>query len=291
MDEQANVGNMEELKKYLEANGLDINLVLNSSFVKEKFDVHNKEYNGKGFFVYFEEAENIISSRIREFQDGSVSNGPRFRIKRAENKIEVEEIAESKGTFEHSMDFPVGEPYEMYQITKTIYSLDGKGELTDKKIGRVEGTSKEMVKEENITKYESPISELQDSINKLEEENKKQKKMLEKTLKFAEEVKNSIVGHIFFGRKLEALNEGKENENSREINENEEAQENNVSPYEKTISQLKAKYAELCKENAELKKMLSQTLNFAEEVKKSAFGQIFFGRKLNNLYKNDENER
>lgn len=43
MDEQANARNMEKLKKYLEANGLDTKLVSNSSFVKEKFDVHNKE--------------------------------------------------------------------------------------------------------------------------------------------------------------------------------------------------------------------------------------------------------
>ena len=290
MNQQENAINIEELKKYLEANGLDTNLVSNSSFIKEKFDVHNKEYNGRRFFVYFEENENIISSRIREFQAGYVSSGPKFRIKKDENKgtIEVEEIAESQGI---SMD-PVGEPYEMYRMTKTIYSLDENGELIDKKIGKIENHFKERLKEENITKYESPITKLQDRIDKMGEENKKQKKMLEKTLKFAEEVKNSIVGHIFFGKKLEALNEGNENENSRDMNENEEeAQENNLSPYEKTISQLKAKYAGLDKENSELNKMLRQTLNFAEGVKKSAFGQIFFGRKLNNLYKNDENER
>lgn len=110
------------------------------------------------------------------------------------------------------MDFPVGEPYEMYRITKTIYSLDEKGELIDKKIGKTEAYSKESLKEENITEYESPISELQDRIDKLEEENKKQKKMLEKTLKFAEEVKNSIVGQIFFGRKLNNLYKNDENE-------------------------------------------------------------------------------
>lgn len=289
-----NEQNMLELKKYLEENGLDTNLILQSSFINEKFDVNNSEYGPNGFFVHFEKDGNILSSRVRENQAGHASDGPKFRIKKKENEdnFEVEEISESYTNVEAAMDYQVGEPYKMYKITKAIYFLDNKGELVDKKIGEYESINRDDIREENIERYISPISELESSIDKVTGENERQRKMLEKTLNFAEEVKRSKVGNIFFGRRLKTLSEKSEDtsSDSDSISREDENNKKRLSPYESKMLELESRYAELKKDNTELEKMLMKSLSFAEEVRNSKVGSLFFRKKLKKLYPTDNGD-
>ena len=289
-----NEQNMLELKKYLEENGLDTNLILQSSFINEKFDVNNSEYGPNGFFVHFEKDGNILNSRVRENQAGHASDGPKFRIKKKENEdnFEVEEISESERTVQYSIDFPWDDPYKLYSVTKTIYSLDENGELVDKKIGTIECINKEDAKEENIKIYKSPISELESSIDKVTGENERQRKMLEKTLNFAEEVKRSKVGNIFFGKRLKTLSEKSEDTSldSDSISREDENNKKSLSPYESKMLELESRYAELKKDNTELEKMLMKSLSFAEEVRNSKVGSLFFRKKLKKLYPTDNGD-
>lgn len=298
-----NEQNMLELKKYLEENGLDTNLILQSSFINEKFDVNNSEYGPNGLFVHFEKDGNILSSRVRDNQSGHASNGPKFRIKKKENEdnFEVEEISESERTVQYSIDFPWDDPYKLYSVTKTIYSLDENGELVDKKIGTIECINKEDAKEENIKIYKSPISELQDDIDKISKENEKQRNMLKVALDFAEEVKNSRVGNMFFGKKLMVLNEAKEDASSQNVDKKEDekdakedaekdSKKDKLSPYERRFGELKSKYSGLKDHNVELERMLEKSLNFAKEVKKSKVGSLFFRKKLKKLYPTDNGD-
>ena len=289
-----NEQNMLELKKYLEENGLDTDLILQSSFINEKFDVNNSEYGPNGFFVHFEKDGNILSSRVRENQAGHASDGPKFRIKKKENEdnLEVEEISESERTVQYSIDFPWDDPYKLYSVTKTIYSLDENGELVDKKIGTIECINKEDAKEENIKIYKSPISELESSIDKVTGENERQRKMLEKTLNFAEEVKRSKVGNIFFGKRLKTLSEKSEDTSldSDSISREDENNKKSLSPYESKMLELESRYAELKKDNTELEKMLMKSLSFAEEVRNSKVGSLFFRKKLKKLYPTDNGD-
>ena len=289
-----NEQNMLELKKYLEENGLDTDLILQSSFINEKFDVNNSEYGPNGFFVHFEKDGNILSSRVRENQAGHASDGPKFRIKKKENEdnFEVEEISESERTVQYSIDFPWDDPYKLYSVTKTIYSLDENGELVDKKIGTIECINKEDAKEENIKIYKSPISELESSIDKVTGENERQRKMLEKTLNFAEEVKRSKVGNIFFGKRLKTLSEKSEDTSldSDSISREDENNKKSLSPYESKMLELESRYAELKKDNTELEKMLMKSLSFAEEVRNSKVGSLFFRKKLKKLYPTDNGD-
>ena len=289
-----NEQNMLELKKYLEENGLDTNLILQSSFINEKFDVNNSEYGPNGFFVHFEKDGNILNSRVRENQAGHASDGPKFRIKKKENEdnLEVEEISESERTVQYSIDFPWDDPYKLYSVTKTIYSLDENGELVDKKIGTIECINKEDAKEENIKIYKSPISELESSIDKVTGENERQRKMLEKTLNFAEEVKRSKVGNIFFGKRLKTLSEKSEDTSldSDSISREDENNKKSLSPYESKMLELESRYAELKKDNTELEKMLMKSLSFAEEVRNSKVGSLFFRKKLKKLYPTDNGD-
>lgn len=289
-----NEQNMLELKKYLEENGLDTNLILQSSFINEKFDVNNSEYGPNGLFVHFEKDGNILSSRVRDNQSGHASNGPKFRIKKKENEdnFEVEEISESERTVQYSIDFPWDDPYKLYSVTKTIYSLDENGELVDKKIGTIECINKEDAKEENIKIYKSPISELESSIDKVTGENERQRKMLEKTLNFAEEVKRSKVGNIFFGKRLKTLSEKSEDTSldSDSISREDENNKKSLSPYESKMLELESRYAELKKDNTELEKMLMKSLSFAEEVRNSKVGSLFFRKKLKKLYPTDNGD-
>lgn len=289
-----NEQNMLELKKYLEENGLDTDLILQSSFINEKFDVNNSEYGPNGFFVHFEKDGNILNSRVRENQAGHASDGPKFRIKKKENEdnLEVEEISESERTVQYSIDFPWDDPYKLYSVTKTIYSLDENGELVDKKIGTIECINKEDAKEENIKIYKSPISELESSIDKVTGENERQRKMLEKTLNFAEEVKRSKVGNIFFGKRLKTLSEKSEDTSldSDSISREDENNKKSLSPYESKMLELESRYAELKKDNTELEKMLMKSLSFAEEVRNSKVGSLFFRKKLKKLYPTDNGD-
>lgn len=289
-----NEQNMLELKKYLEENGLDTDLILQSSFINEKFDVNNSEYGPNGFFVHFEKDGNILNSRVRENQAGHASDGPKFRIKKKENEdnFEVEEISESERTVQYSIDFPWDDPYKLYSVTKTIYSLDENGELVDKKIGTIECINKEDAKEENIKIYKSPISELESSIDKVTGENERQRKMLEKTLNFAEEVKRSKVGNIFFGKRLKTLSEKSEDTSldSDSISREDENNKKSLSPYESKMLELESRYAELKKDNTELEKMLMKSLSFAEEVRNSKVGSLFFRKKLKKLYPTDNGD-
>lgn len=125
--------------------------------------------------------------------------------------------------------------------------------------------------------------------------------MLKVALDFAEEVKNSRVGNMFFGKKLKVLNEAKEDASSQNVAEKEDEKDtkkdakkdiekDKLSPYERRFEELESKYCGLKDDNVELEKMLEKSLNFAKEVKKSKVGSLFFRKKLKKLYPTDNGD-
>lgn len=81
--------------------------------------------------------------------------------------------------------------------------------------------NEEALKDKKTSDYHSiimmkEVSKLQNDVENLTQENRRQRKMLEKTLTFAQTVRNSSVGKIFFGRKAKELL-GEKNKDAKQL--------------------------------------------------------------------------
>ena len=223
MDNKNNIGNNQEIKKYLRNNNLDETLVENSKFLSEKFKVENGSDRN---FVYYEEDSNILSSRIRN------NIGSTYRILKNGNVIILEELSRNQQTVHYSIDDPIGDDYVEYSIKKIVYYVDKDDdsllaketrettlplEVTEQNLYQHGNVEYELDKDNVLQKLELhpseyysvgkilEISQLQDRVNALSKENSKQMKMLAKTLDFAETVRKSRIGKIFFERTAQKI--------------------------------------------------------------------------------------
>ena len=237
--------NIDELKKYLKANGLDEYIAEMPYFI-EKFKIERRD--GTRYFVYCENDGDIIFSHNRD-QTGHHTEKSNFRIRKIGKVILIEELHVSDPVSVHyMMDDPIGMDNNHRQVDifkKTTY-LDEKGtdllaeELRTYTLDSVESsnnmpTEKDLyskvakveysVNQENIEKalkddYDSKtpggyqIVEKIREMDDLQKENKKLTKMnkenlqrLTKAVNFVEKIKSSRIGKIFFGKGLKALDE------------------------------------------------------------------------------------
>ncbi len=226
MDNENNIGNNQEIKKYLRNNNLDETLVEDSKFLSEKFK--GEDGSNRNFF-YYEEDSNILSSHIRDINIFEYSTpGPTYRILKNGNVIILEELSRNQRTVHYLMDDPIGDDYEEYSIKKIVYYVDkdddsllaketrettSDSEVTEQSLYPYGNVEYELDRDNVLQKLELhpseyystvgkilEISQLQDSVNALSKENSRLKKMLAKALDFAETVRRSRIGKIFFER-------------------------------------------------------------------------------------------
>lgn len=234
MEESKDLRNINEIKKYLKANDIDENIA-EGAFFKDIFDINSRS-NTDRFFVYYDKDKNIITSRLRD-PIGHVTSGPKFRIKKDGNTIEVEELSSKvESVIDYGLDGPGAEPQKRHTFKKDIYYLDRKGdfvlakeeksikdlpcEVTEKdlytnplaqtsyeayqeNINTI--TAKEDLSSYNIVNKISEITELEKNIEKLKDESRRKDKLLEKSINFIQKVKNSEFGKHFFKNGLKKL--------------------------------------------------------------------------------------
>lgn len=237
--------NLEELRKYLKENGLDETLVDSPIFI-EKFS--NKTEGTElsrptRLIIYFDKENNLIIPYFRD-TSGNKAKGPETYIRKEGKTILIEELSRTQESVHNTMDDPMGENLAHNIITKVTHYIDEYGETELAKETRQNDTlntevseadlyrepvqvhyeiNEKGLKDKNLFDYPSivmmsKISKLQNDVDNLTQENKKQRKMLEKTLSFAETVRNSSVGRLFFGKKVKEVL-GKKNENTQQLPE------------------------------------------------------------------------
>lgn len=238
--EKNNEINVEELKKYLQGNGLDEELINSPVFTKriwgktsDSDEIHNLQ-------SYFDKDKNCISTYIREM-NGRSTKGPQIRVKQEGKVIILERLYEFDSVVHYGMDDPIGieNDSEKKEIKKSIYYFDEKGQvelaretrrnfrlnmpvseldLYDESAEVIYEVNEDSIKKLNPSDYHFIIMmgkmlHLQNDLENLQTENKKQCKMLEKTLSFAETVRKSKFGRLFFGKKIkDVLGEKNNNE-------------------------------------------------------------------------------
>ena len=142
------------------------------------------------------------------------------------------------------MDDPIGGDSIENTIAKVTYYLDENGETelaketiqksslnhevseTDLYSESAEANyeiNEEGLKDKNPSDYPliimiSKVSQLQNNVKNLTQENEKQRKMLEKSLSFAQTVRDSRVGRLFFGKKAKEVL-GEKNKNAKPLPE------------------------------------------------------------------------
>lgn len=223
--------NLEEIREYLKENGLDENLANSPVFI-EKFSTQTKTRTNGGparLIVYFDKENNLITPYFRDVR-GNKTKGPETRIRKEGKTILIEELSRYQESIHYVMDDPtgIGENSEKNTIIKVTYYLDENGEVELAKETRQNSRFNDEVSKEDLysesaeVKYEinedglkdknpsdyhsvimmKKIAKLENDVQNLTQENKRQTKMLEKTISFAENVRNSAVGRLFFGKKV-----------------------------------------------------------------------------------------
>lgn len=203
--------NLEELKNYLKKNGLDEALA-NSPVLVQKFS--DKTQNAK------------------------------TSIRKEGKTILVEQLSKKQKKVHYLMDDPIGGDSIENTIAKVTYYLDENGETelaketiqksslnhevseTDLYSESAEANyeiNEEGLKDKNPSDYPliimiSKVSQLQNNVKNLTQENEKQRKMLEKSLSFAQTVRDSRVGRLFFGKKAKEVL-GEKNKNAKPLPE------------------------------------------------------------------------
>lgn len=226
--------NLEEIKKYLIENGLDENLA-SSPFFVEKFSDNAKVIKFGGptrLIIYFDKEKNLIIPYFRDIK-GKKTKGPEIRIRKEGKIIIIEELLKKRELIHYTMDDPTGieQNSDKYILTKTTYYLDENGELELARETRqnfslnAEISEKDLYSEsanvhyeinEEVLKGKNPsdyylitmirkLLQLQKDIENLTQENVRQRKMLEKALSFAEIVRKSNVGKLFFEKKAKKM--------------------------------------------------------------------------------------
>lgn len=233
--------NLEEIRNYLKENGIDEILADSPVFI-DKFSTQTKTTNYSGparLIVYFDKENNLITPYFSD-TGGHKTKGPETRIRKEGKTILIEELWRHQELIHYVMDDPtgIGENSEKNTITKVTYYLDENGEVELAKETRQNSSLNVGISETDLysesaeVKYEinedglknknpsdyhsiiimSKVSKLQNDVENLTQENKRQRKMLEKALSFAETVRNSSVGRLFFGKRAkEVLGEKNKN--------------------------------------------------------------------------------
>ncbi len=244
-EEKRDTRNINESEKYLKANGLDTSIA-ETPYFAEKFKIDRDD--GTRYFVYYEDAENIISGHNRD-QTEHHTKKSNFRIKKMGKAIILEEIYTSEPKIVHYGKYdPMGKDYNRRKvpIEKITTFIDEQGEYelvqevrsytadyeeystdmpTENRLYSGFEKVEYKVNEENVKKVmngdydsETPggyqpvqyirnIANLQNKNKELEEQNKENLKRLAKAVNFAEKVKSSRLGRLFFGRSIKALDE------------------------------------------------------------------------------------
>lgn len=226
--EEINDPNLEEVKKYLKANGIDEKLADTPVFV-EKFskDVESLvDGIPSRLIVYMDRERNVITPYFRDIQGLKVKQ-PEISIKKEGKMILIEELSNRQDKVHYSIDDPTGEDVKKNTIRKQILYVDESGEdfLAEetREYSRLnDGVSEEdlysepaevnyKINEEYLkTKKTSDfpfimmmkkVEKLENNLERISGENSKLKEMLEKSLDFAEKVRDSAVGRLFFGKK------------------------------------------------------------------------------------------
>ena len=239
--------NLEELRNYLKENGLDETLADSPVFVEKFSSEVRSTIDGRParLRVYFDKANNLITPYFRDVS-GHKTKGPETRVRIEGKTILIEELSRRQETVHYTIDDPtgIGENSEKNIITKVTYYLDENGETQLAKETRQNSSlgaevsetdlycesadvnyeiNEEGLKDKNPSDYYSiimmkKVSKLQNDVENLTQENKRQRKMLEKALTFAQTVRDSSVGRLFFGRKAKEVL-GEKNKNAKQLPE------------------------------------------------------------------------
>ena len=242
--------NLEAIKEYLKANGLDESLA-NSSIFAEKFSEKTKiKFYGQPpekLRLYFDKENNLIKSYYHDYtHDFSGRRGADIRIRKDGKIIAIEELCRTQKTVHYSINDPIGGDSIKYTIKKTTYYLDENAKNQLAKETREDYSLSREMREEDLYSNSAKItyeindkalsdkkpsdyqlivmmrkvSNLQRQLNCLKRENQMQGEMLKKALNFAQTVRNSRFGRFFFEKKAnEILGE---NKNKKQLPEDRE---------------------------------------------------------------------
>lgn len=226
--------NLATIKSYLEANGIDSSWVEKSSYMKDNFSRGTSPFEYTVF--YFDEKSNELKSRIKDVRGPSDKNSERkFTFYEYGNVVAMESLNKRVLTEQFQADkyFAAGdydddEP-DRYQIKKNICyfdKVDGnllvcenrkshEHYMNDEDKDIVYYDAEYEVKEEEIEKklkefpreyaFVGNIMQIKrDGIEKekLKKDNDSLRKMLDRTLKFAEKIKDSRIGYWFFRKDI-----------------------------------------------------------------------------------------
>ena len=221
--------NSEEIRKYLKENGIDETLADSPVFI-EKFSKTINNGKPARLIVYFDKENNLITHYFRD-ASGHKTKGPETRIRKERKNILIEKLSKYQETVHYSIDDPTGEDVQKNTIIKVTYYLDESGETELATERRKNFRLNDEVSEEDLysesaeVKYEineeglkernpsdypliammRKIDSLEKHVENLTQENKRQRKMLAKVIAFAETVRSSSVGRLFFGRKAKEV--------------------------------------------------------------------------------------
>ena len=216
--------NLEAIKEYLKANGLDETLA-NSPVIAQKYssDILFGEY--KRQIRYFKKSNSLETVYGNE---NGCKKGETIRIKKEGNTILLEEI----NKFQKKSFTEMGDWELLNIMEKRTDYLDEKAEnqlarefrrnyenypreIQEEDLYTIMAqvgyeVYNEVLKDKNLQDY--PKVEMMRRINMLENEKqdeifqiRRKSDMIDKTLKFAEEVKKSHIGKMFFGKEAEDI--------------------------------------------------------------------------------------
>lgn len=222
--------NLATIKSYLEANGIDSSWVEKSSYMRDNFSRGTSPFEYTVF--YFDEKSNELKSRIKDVRGPSDENSERqITFSEYGNVVAMESLGRAvfSELFQADQYLAAGdydnEP-EKYKLHKSVYYLDkvdgtflaredrsskaytlSQDDITDVGYSDVSYDVNEEGIEARISESPSKYALVGNimQIKKTGEENERLKrdnaslsKMLGKTLKFAERIRDSRIGYLFF---------------------------------------------------------------------------------------------
>lgn len=215
--------NIDQLKIYLKSIGLDESLAESPYFLK-RFKIEQDD--GTRFFLHTEDNGSKLTGRDRD-QIGFHSVHSDFRIRKEGKAIVIEELRRSltEGSDESKTlktTTYIDENGEDELIRRSQYT-DVYGHHIDEYVtnkSAIDKVLREDAKSDMPGEYQSvenieKLVELQKENKSLKKSNRDNIKRLNRAIEFAEKVKSSRIGKLFFGKsikKLESANEDQEQE-------------------------------------------------------------------------------
>ena len=221
--------NLATIKSYLEANGIDSSWVEKSSYMRDNFSRGTSPFEYTVF--YFDEKSNELKSRIKDVRGPSDEDSERqITFSEYGNVVAMESLNKIvfQGPFQADQWLAAGdydnEP-EKYKFYKNIcyfdkidgnllargnresatYYHDETPDIIDYYDAKYEVNEEDIKKRVDVFPREYALVDNIMQIKRTEEENKRLKrdnaslsKMLDKTLKFAERIRDSRIGYLFF---------------------------------------------------------------------------------------------